>query len=96
MLNQLLVEWSADREMFLAEGIEPPSLETIDRAAGYARRLQHAAIAPPTRLVPDTHGGIVFERCDGPALETLRVLPGDEGVEYCQFVDSQLVQRTVI
>lgn len=93
VLDRILVEWNVDRESFVDEGLEPPSLETIDRAASWAKEWKKLSWPAPTRVVPDTHGGIVFELQHGPTLESLRVIP-EGSVEYCCFVNSKLTTRT--
>src|SRR5439155_3456622 len=66
-----LLEWSLHPEEPEEEGIEAPSRATIVLAIQVARRMGQSAVPEPDRVVPDAHGGIIFERQDDNRLETI-------------------------
>jgi hypothetical protein len=87
------IEWGTQPEDFIEEGFTPPSGDTISLAC------QHVVIpfrkmgrVPPSQVVPDTHGGIVFERRDNGIFESIRVR-ADGHIEYCRFSNGKLVDR---
>ena len=92
-IDHRLIEWGWNPSQFDGEGIEPPSRETIGRAIKVAQALSKASrAAAPTRVVPDAHGGIVFERQVEDVFETVRI-SADGDIEYCVFDKSRLVHH---
>jgi hypothetical protein len=65
---------------------------TIHLATLLAGALSKFDFPAPTRIVPDAHSGIVFERRDGNAFESIRLSAGGS-VEYCFFENSRLVSH---
>ena len=92
LIDYQLVEWGRDPGQLEDEGIQPPSIETIELAIWLASRLRRADLPPPTRIVPNAHGGIVFERHERNVFESIR-LSADGSAEYCAFENSRLVKR---
>lgn len=88
--HQLLV-WERDPESLADEGIELPAKSTVSLALGLARAIRNVS-PPPTRVVPDADGGIVFEREEQNVLQTIRVNP-DGTIEYCRFREARLIDR---
>jgi len=62
LIDYQLIEWGRDPSQLDDEGTETPSRETIQLAISLAEKLHQGGLAAPTRIVPDAHGGIVFER----------------------------------
>jgi hypothetical protein len=87
-----LLRWGLNPEELEEEGIEPPSRATLALAIQVAKTMDRSALPEPDRVVPDAHGGIVFESEDGGRVETIRVSP-DGSIELCLFEDCRLVRR---
>ena len=92
VLNEKFIEWANHPEDFLDEGLIPPSRETISLAHEYVMKPFRKLRIPPPQVVPDAHGGIVFERKDKGISESIRVR-ADSHIEYCRFNDGKLVDR---
>ena len=74
------------------EEMPPVSRDTIQLAIRVAVRLRDKGSPAPTRIVPDAHGGIVFEREAGNLFESYRV-SADGSVEYCGLENCRMVQH---
>lgn len=92
LIDYQLIEWGRDPSQLADEDIHPPSKRTIQQAIWLANTLSKFDAPAPTRIVPDAHGGIVFERCEGKVFESIR-LSADGSAEYCAFESSRLVER---
>ena len=93
VLDERLIEWAAHPEDFDEEGIVPPSRETISLAyQQVVKPFREKGLVPPSQVVPDTHGGIVFERRDNNIFESICVR-ADGHIEYCLFSNGKLVER---
>lgn len=93
VINEKIIEWGNHPEDFNDEGFTPPSGDTISLA------YQHVVVpfrkmgrVPPSQVVPDTHGGIVFELRNNGLFESIRVR-ADGHIEYCRFSNGKLVDR---
>jgi hypothetical protein len=86
LIDHRLIEWGRDPRQLDEEGTKVPSKDTIQRAIWLADRLCKNGLPAPTNIVPDAHGGIVFERKCGEMFESVRVMP-DGTAEYCAFKD---------
>jgi hypothetical protein len=91
IVEHKLPAWEREPQLLADDGIEPPTKATVLLALRVARSLRKRS-PPPTRVVPDADGGIVFEREDHDVLETVRVNP-DGTVEYCRFRNARLLER---
>ncbi len=92
LIDHQLVEWGWDVDRFEDEGIEPPTRETVQLAIAVASALRDDGLAPPTCVVPDVNGGIVFERRVNGEVEIYHIW--DDGmVEYQQVHGTQIVKR---
>jgi hypothetical protein len=87
-----LIEWGRDPMRFEDEGIPAPSKNTIRAAIRLVHELCERGFPPPTRIVPDACGGIVFERRLNGMFESIRI-SADGNVEYCLFDQGSLVRR---
>ena len=92
LIDNKLIDWGQNPEQFDEEGIEPPSRQTVWRAIDVAQHLSRTGGPAPDRVVPDAHGGIVFERQEQKVFETIRI-QADDQIEYSLFVDSRLMDR---
>lgn len=92
LIDYQLIEWGRDPSQLEDEGIQPPSKSTIQLAIWLADRLSKLGLPAPTRIVPDAHGGIVFERRERNVFESIR-LSADASAEYCVFENSRLIER---
>jgi len=92
VVERTLLQWEQDPSLLEEEGMEIPSIITIREAIRLANALFVTRSVPPTRIVPDGNGGIVFERQEGIVYETIELLP-DKEPEYCLFQNAQLLHR---
>src|SRR5205085_2923059 len=92
IIDNKLIEWGRDPSQLDEEGTITPSKGTIQFAIAVARFLRNSGFSTPTRVVPDAHGGIVFEANDGNVFETIR-LSENLSFDYCVFQDCRLVAR---
>jgi hypothetical protein len=92
IIDTRLIEWGLDARDFEDEGIRPPSSTTLSLAGRIAAAMRDKGCSPPTRVVPDTNGGIVFERRQNEVFETIRV-SADGDIEQCLFVNGRLLHR---
>lgn len=93
VLDERLIEWATHPEDFDDEGVIVPSRETIALAFQYVvRPFKENNRVPPSQVVPDTHGGIVFERRANSIFESIRVR-ADGHIEYCLLRNGKLVDR---
>ena len=91
-IDTKLIEWGRDPSQLDEEGATTPSVDTIQLAIQLASELSRQASRPPTRVVPDVHGGIVFELQVGNSFESVHVYP-DRSIEYRLFVNHRLELR---
>ena len=92
LIDYQLIEWGRDPGQLENEEIQPPSKSTIQLAIRLAGMLSKPGLPAPTRIVPDAHGGIVFERQGRNVFESIRI-SADGTAEYCVFENSRLVER---
>jgi len=94
LIDDPLIEWGCNPGQFEDEETPIPSRTTVWSAIQVAQMLrdQPDPTPPPTRIVPDAHGGIVFEHDAGRVFETIRI-SADGSVEHCWFIDSRMVGR---
>ena len=92
LIDDQLIEWGRDPSQLDDEGTEAPSKDTIQLAIWLAGTLSQRGLPAPTRIVPDAHGGIVFELEGKNVFESIRISP-DANVEYCAFQNCRLVER---
>ena len=92
LIDEKLIDWGQNPGQFDEDGIEPPSRQTVWRAIDVAQHFIRARRPAPDRVVPDAHGGIVFERQEQKVFETIRI-QADDQIEYSLFVDSRLMDR---
>jgi hypothetical protein len=89
--NQLIA-WALDPTEFDDEGVPPPARATIQTAVQVAAILCKCGYPAPTRVVPDAHGGIVFELQIKDTFESLHV--GASGtMDHRLFKNMRLVAR---
>lgn len=92
VIDQKLIEWAGNPSQLEDDRLDPPSAELIRRAIDFARALQQAGYTPPTNVVPDANGGLVFHRRQQDTSEEIHFW--DDGtVEYCRFHGARLVER---
>ncbi len=91
VLDEQLIEWANHPEDFIEEGLVPPSHDTIQLAFKHVLKpFQAQGHMPPSHVVPDANGGIVFELRSNDAFESIRV-QADGHIEYCCFRSGRLV-----
>lgn len=92
VIDHTLIEWGRNPGGLEDDGLDPPSADMIQRAIDFAQVVQQAGYPPPTSVVPDPNGGIVFERTIGDTTEEYHFW--DDGtVDYCRFEGTRLVER---
>jgi hypothetical protein len=92
LIDFTLIEWGRDPGQLDDDGIVPPPMSAIQLAISLAKELSRRGLPAATRVVPDAHGGIVFEREGKDTLETIRI-SADGDAEYCVFRGSRLDHR---
>jgi hypothetical protein len=94
-INDKLVEWRRNPAGLADDGLEPPSIQTVQRALEFAQTVGRAGYPPPTSVVPDPNGGIVFERKNDGQTEVYHFW--DDGTaDYCRFEGTRLVERRAL
>jgi hypothetical protein len=87
-----LTEWARNPKELEDDGLAPPSAEIVQRAIAFAQAAQQAGYPPPTSVVPDPNGGIIFERTQDNQTEEYHFW--DDGtIDYCRFEGTRLVER---
>ena len=92
LIDYQLIEWGRNPSQLEDEDIQPPSKSTIRLAILLAATLSKRGLPAPTCIVPDAHGGIVFERRERNVFESIR-LSADGSAEYCFFENARLVEH---
>ncbi len=92
MIDYRLDQWESDPSQLDDDEMPSASRDTIRLAIRVAKQLRDNGSPAPTRIVPDAHGGIVFEREAGSVFESIRISAGGSA-EYCGFEDCRMVQR---
>jgi hypothetical protein len=95
VIDQRLIEWGSDPAHFADEGVEPPTREALVRASQWARECRANGTLPPTSVVLDPNGGIVFEFAHSNSTDIVHCWE-DGTVEYQQFVGTRLIERSAI
>jgi hypothetical protein len=93
IIDNQLIEWGWNQDLFDDDDIEPPSSSVVQIAIEFA--VCNSKLIPPDRVAPDGQGGIVFERREGDTSEVVHVWD-DGSVEYQQFVGTSLVERRIL
>ncbi len=89
-IDQKLIEWGRDPTQLDDDGTITPSKQTIQFAIALAWMWRNMGLPAPTRVVPDAHGGIVFE-FQQPSIREVFRLSDDISLEYSVFEDSRIV-----
>ena len=93
VIDDQLIEWGNHPEEFVEEGLIPPSPVTIQFAYEQVLKpFRDNGLVPPSNVVPDANGGIVFELRNNDSFESIRV-QADGHIEYCRFCGGRLVER---
>jgi hypothetical protein len=92
MIDNTLRLWRQDPGRLEDEGLEAPSIDTIDRAIAYALEYQRRGRPAPTAVIRDPNGGIVFERRESDTSEQIHFWDDGE-VDYLCFHGTNLVER---
>jgi hypothetical protein len=95
VIDERLIAWGSDPAKFADEGVEPPTREAIMRASQWARECRADGTLPPTSVVLDPNGGIVFEFNHSNRTDIVHCWE-DGTLEYQQFVGTRLVERSAI
>lgn len=91
-IDHRIVEWGRDPRQVDDDDLRLPTRVAVDCAVRLANLLNQQGLAPPTRIVPDANGGIVFERVGDRVFESIRI--SEDGMaEQCVFQDTRLVVR---
>ena len=76
-IDEKLIEWGANPELFDDEEFNSPSRKIIALAIDVAAQMRDTDALPPHRVVHDASGGIVFERLTG--TKSLKIHIWDDG-----------------
>lgn len=97
LIEATLSEWAQNPEVFANEGLEAPHSAIIEQAMRLARAMKFACLPPPDRIMPDSSGGIVFERAGEQSGAREVVHFWDDGsIEHQLFQGAKLFRRKVI
>lgn len=91
-VETLLNDWCRKQPRQDEDGIEWPAPAIAEIATKVARSLKACELPPPTRLVPNAEGGVVFEFQHQHQLQTIEV-ESDGSIELCRFEGAKLVDR---
>jgi hypothetical protein len=94
-IEKQLIDWGCDPSQLDEEGTITPSADTIRFAIQAAAVLSRQDFAAPTRVVPDAHGGIVFEFQGQSYFESLHIM-SDGNLERRLFKNHRLVVREIL
>jgi hypothetical protein len=92
LIDYRLIELGCHSEQIDDEGVSPPSRAIVQIAIQLAERFRDAGFLPPSSVVPDANGGIVFERREENTTEVFHIWDDGE-IEYQRFEGSRLVER---
>ncbi|GIW91113.1 MAG: hypothetical protein KatS3mg109_1545 [Pirellulaceae bacterium] len=92
LIDQKLIEWGRCPDKLADEGVEAPSGETIHLAIQLAELMKARSLQPPTSVVPDPNGGIVFERRGVSIVEVIHIWE-DGTIEYQLYRGTKLDKR---
>jgi hypothetical protein len=87
-----LIKWVRNPGELEDDGLKAPTPAAIEKAIEISKRLLESSSPPPTTIVPDGIGGIVFEYRYGENARTLRVSSSGL-VEFVEFQDGALIKR---
>ena len=87
-----LIDWGTERANLAAEGICPPTAQSIGRACECVRALRDDGKHVPQAVVPNGEGGIVFEMEEGTVYSTLEI-QADGSVEAIDYMDRRIIHR---
>jgi hypothetical protein len=91
-IDYKLIEWGRDPCALVDEGIDAPTRVAISQAVQWACDMRDKGCAPPTQVVPDPNGGIVFERRIGDEANVIHFW-SDGSIEFRRFQGSRLIER---
>lgn len=89
VIEDRLVEWGRQRTVCDEEGFISPSSIAVDTAIEIARTLQ-GNHSPPTRVVPNGEGGIVFEKEINSSFTAIEIFETGS-FEVRSFLDCRLI-----
>ncbi|GMU82709.1 MAG: hypothetical protein IT450_15500 [Phycisphaerales bacterium] len=92
LIDFTLVEWGRDPQAMEDDDVIPPSQNSVSHSIRLASQLAENDAPPPTRVVPNGDGGIVFERIRGEIAETIEV-ESDGSLYFTLCQGSRLVHR---
>ena len=94
VVDQFIVPW-ASGQIDIDGDLIPPTASSVRVAAALAHRFRDAGEQPPTGVLPDGDGGIVFERRLGLASTQINVLH-DGDVALVEYDVKGLVRRDMV
>jgi hypothetical protein len=95
LIDKKLIEWGCDPSQLDEDGTITPAGDTIQLAIQIATELNRQGCAAPTRVVPDAHGGIVFELQGSFVFESIHIKP-DGSVEHRVLKNHRVVLREAL
>lgn len=87
-----LLAWLRDPSSIDDDDCTPPGGMIIRSALDLSEEYQRLGYPPPTSVVPDPNGGIVFELATGSESQVMH-LWNDGTAEFLRFSGSQLLER---
>lgn len=95
LIDTKLLVWLREPEQLDDDGVDAPSQKILRLALDYAELFRDDGLPPPSSIVPDPTGGIVFERRQNGASEFFHFW--DDGtIDFQLFHGTRLIQRRTI
>lgn len=95
VIDHKLIEWGRNPQQLEDDGVVSPCNDVVRLAIWLSRDMQQRGFPPPSSVVPDANGGIVFEHRQGRVAEIFHIWE-DGAVEYQLFDGTQLVERQLL
>jgi hypothetical protein len=92
LIDHKFIEWGRNPKVFEDDDIQPPSGAVIQRAIRLAEALKKSGVQPPSVVVPDPNGGIVFEYRQNGFTQVFHIWE-DSRIDYCLFSGTRLTER---
>jgi hypothetical protein len=92
VIDKKLIEWGRNPQQVAEDDLIPPTARATNAAVGIAVKMRDQGFLPPLRVVPDGDGGIVLERWEGAASESIEICH-DGSAEFVQCRNHRVVQR---
>ena len=91
-IDDYLVDWGARGLPDMEDDLRPPTRDVISGAIELAEEMAKAGNPPPSRVIPNGEGGLIFERYSYPNVYQALEILEDLTMELRTYQDSKLVR----